>query len=137
MSGFKLFESQYPETLQLSRVSTHLSRYILELKENRQDVHLSEAQIKENYNFYKQDTDFNKVDAVVCSFPSSMCQAFIPLNKSIIFNPAHRYNINRCSLEESNRLNAAYDLLAAKSKLFAAGMSKYDQEYQLYYSGHK
>ena len=76
------------------------------------------------------------MDAVICSFPSSMCATFMPLNKSLIFNPAHRYNFNYCTDEKLDNLNRIYDELNEKGKLFVAGMSRYDQEYQKHYSGY-
>ena len=65
---------------------------------------MNETSIKINYEFYKNCQDFKDVDFVICSFPSSLCEAFIPLNKTIIFNPAHRYNLARCRPEKWEQL---------------------------------
>ena len=52
-----------------------------------------ESWITENYNHYKKSAIINQVDAFICEFPASMCQLWIPFNKTIIFLAAHRYNI--------------------------------------------
>ncbi len=137
MAGFKGKKSNFPEVLKQARFSDHYSNFIQNLKTITELPRLQEAEIKENYEFYKQDLDFEKVDAVECAFPSSMCEVFIPLNRSIIFSPAHRFNINRCTLEESNKMVRSYDILKARSKLFVGAVSRYDEEYQLHYSGYK
>ena len=135
LAGYKKNRSPFPKKLALARQAKRLSRFVQTVGVNIESI--SELQIKENYEFYKNDTDFTEVDAVICSFPSSMCEAFIPLNKSIIFNPAHRYNMNRCTEKLWKNMNRNYDLLEAKSKLFPAAASQYDLEYQYHYSGYK
>lgn len=51
---------------------------------------LTDAAMKEHFQYYKDNADFKNADAVICSFSSALCEAFIPLNKTIIFNPANR-----------------------------------------------
>ena len=118
LAGHKGKKSPFPDALKLSRQANHLSEFIKYFTTWRHEVR--EGHIKENFEAYKNDEQFNQVDAVMCSFPSSMCEAFIPLNKSIIFSPAHRYNIGRCNIESMNILNKNYDLLNYKSKLVVA-----------------
>ena len=96
---------------------------------------LLEEAVKENFNFYKNEPEFQNVDYVICSFTAAMCEGFIPLNKTIIFNPAHRYNIGRCKNESWLKLNENYMKLKAKSKLILSAMSKYDEEYQFHFTG--
>lgn len=96
---------------------------------------LDERWVRENFDYYSSSTDFRTVDAVMCSFPSAICEAFIPLNKTIIFSPAHRYNLGRCTRKSWTRLNENYSRLKSKSKLIVAAMSRYDFEYQAHYTG--
>jgi len=96
---------------------------------------LTESAMKSNYEYYKTSSDFQDVDFVICSFPASLCEPFIPLNKTIIFNPAHRYNLARCTIEKWQKLNSNYKMLRAKSKIIVSSMSKYDTEYQAHFTG--
>jgi len=90
LAGFKQAQSPYPNALALSTISNQLSEFVKNYKSV--NIHeLKESAVKENFEYYKQSSDFKNVDAVICSFMASMCEAFIPLNKTIIFNPAHRY----------------------------------------------
>ncbi len=91
--------------------------------------------LKENYEFYKNSSDFKDVDMVTCAFSVSMCEAFIPLNKTIIFNPAHRYNIGRCTQKSWLKLNENYYKLKERNKLVVSSMSRYDGEYQAHFTG--
>ena len=96
---------------------------------------LKEDMVKENFEFYKKLAAFQQTDMVICSFIASMCEAFIPLNKTIIFDPAHRYNIGRCSETSWIKLNDNLLKVKAKSKLVVAAMSKYDREYLAHFTG--
>lgn len=136
LAGKKGTSSPFPGTMKLIRQSTSYSRFINEA-DRIQMRGYSDEQIRENYWHYKRDVDFKGADAVVCAFPSAMCEAFMPLNQSLIFTPAHRYNLVRCTLSGWKDLNSNYDILNAKSKLIVAGTSVYDREYQYHYSGYK
>lgn len=89
LAGFNGAKSPYPKALTLAKITDHISPFI----KNYRSVsirELKESSVKSNFDYYKTDLDFKPVDAVICSFISSICEAFIPLNKTIIFNPAHR-----------------------------------------------
>jgi hypothetical protein len=101
------------------------------------NAELTDEMIKENYHFFKDAPEFQPVHAVICSFTSSMCEGFIALNKTIIFNPAHRYNIGRCSERAWKNLNENYYRLGRKNKLVVSSMSRYDAEYQAHFTGIK
>ena len=92
LSGFKGANTPYPKALSKIKISNHLSPFIQSYRSvSVRD--LKESLVKSNFDYYKSDADFKNVDIVICSFISSMCEGFIPLNKTIIFNPAHRYII--------------------------------------------
>ena len=93
LAGFKGANTPYPKALSQVKISNHLSTFIQSYRSvSVRD--LKESLVKSNFDYYKNDTDFKNVDIVICSFISSMCEGFIPLNKTIIFNPAHRYIIS-------------------------------------------
>ena len=77
------------------------------------------------------------VDLYFCSFPSSMCEMWLPFNKSIAFISGHRYALGRCNLEARNKLNTRLKKMMLSSNplhIFGA-LSKYDKEYMEYYLG--
>lgn len=137
LAGHKLTRSPYPETLKLSKITTKLSSLILQ----HTQIHLNELGeklTKENYEYYKNNEEFNQVDAVICSFPSSMCEGFMPLNQTLIFNPAKMYNLVRSTTKKHwLKLNENLNILNSKSKLIVSATSKYDEEYQFHFTGFK
>jgi len=136
LAGSKYDKSPYPDALTLSKIMNDLSQLIksgIKLLDDGTDNNL----ILDNFRYYKQDKYFQQVDAVICSFPSAMCECFIPLNQTLIFNPAHRYNLIRYSNKRWLKLNENYEILKNKNKLILAGMSKYDWEYQFHFTGMK
>jgi len=64
-------------------------------------------------NTLRLDTEVQKIDAFICTFPASMCQLWLAMNKSIVFLPAHRYNLGRCTPEDWHHLdNDLYKMAA-------------------------
>ena len=61
---------------------------------------------------------------------------WMPFNKTIVFIPAHRYNMGRCSIEETERLNEHLYTLARMNdpKHVISATSKYDLEYLRHYT---
>jgi len=91
-----------------------------------------------NKNHYMQNPTVMSIDAFICSFPASMCQLWAPFNKTIIFLPAHRYNLGRCSVMEWKKLDKFVNELAASETYSGntiGAASRYDLEYMKYYTG--
>ena len=139
LMGFKGNETNYPEIYKLKSVNIYdrssptLSRYL-------DHTHrLTSLGIARNVEFYSDDKVVKEIDAFVCTFPASMCQMWKPLNKSIIFLPAHRYNLGRCIAKEWRQLNEDIKQLHQdpSGRHTIAAMSRYDAEYLRYYTGIK
>ena len=96
---------------------------------------LPEDLIRKNFDFYKDDKTISTADGFICSFPSSMCEIWMPFNKTIIINPGHRYNLWRCTASAFDRLNEHLYKLASLNKLILGAESKYDLEYLRHYTG--
>ena len=98
---------------------------------------LKESMIQNNFEFYKNDAQICSADAFYCLFPVSLCDMWMPFNKTIIIIPAHRYSMGRCTREEFDRLNEHLRMLSSMEhpKHFMAASSKYDMEYLHHYSG--
>ncbi len=99
----------------------------------------TDSDISENRQFYQSIEVVQNIDTFVCTFPASMCQLWLAMNKSVVFLPAHRYNLGRCSPNEWGKLNDdLYNMAADQSgKYTIATMSNYDAEYLKYYTGIK
>lgn len=125
MSGMNLYE----------RVSNVIKKQFarVESMNNR----LTEQMIIDDFKFYKNDPVMASVDAFICLFQPGMCEMWMPFNKSIVFIPAHRYNMGRCTIEETRRLNEHLNTLAAMEhpKHIISASSKYDLEYIRHYTG--
>lgn len=83
------FNAHYANAFSSSHVTLSFSQFIKNYN-NISKLEINELEIAENFEYFRNSPDFKNVSGVICSFPSSMCEAFIALNKTIIFNPAHR-----------------------------------------------
>ena len=98
---------------------------------------LTEKMVIDNFEFYKNDTEMAEVDGFLCTFQPGMCEMWMPFNKTIVFVPSHRYNMGRCTIEETERLNKHLYTLASMDhpKHVISASSKYDLEYLRHYTG--
>ncbi len=95
---------------------------------------LTEDMIRRNFEFYKSQKEISDTDAFFCMLPS-MCEMWMSFNKSIIFLPAHRYNLGRCTTSEWERLDDHLQMLASSSHHIIGAGSMYNQEYLTHYTG--
>ena len=99
---------------------------------------LSENDIRAFFKYYQKDPVMLGVNAFYCSFPSSTCEIYMPLNRTIIWLPAHRFTLGRCSPPEIDRLILHMQQSVRpeqQPKHFVAAGGRYDQEYIKYYTG--
>ena len=138
LAGNKRRNTPYPFVLQRNGFSVYekLSNVILE-QYARHSTALTEKMIKDNYEFYKDDKRIASTDAFMCMFPASMCEMWMPFNKTLILMPAHRYNLGRCTKEQWDRLNEHLNSLISMNspKHVISAESFYDQEYLRHYTG--
>ena len=104
---------------------------------NKHTVQLTERMVKSNFEYYKSDPKIASTDAFMCQFPASMCEMWMPFNKTIVFLPCHRYSLGRCTIAEWRRLNEHLSSLAtmANPRHIISAASVYDQEYIRHYLG--
>ena len=129
LAGYKYSRSPFPEAIQLGKVMAKIPKAIAN------NAIMPIESIRQVYDFYKNDQEFKDTDFVISSFYPCWAETFIPLNKTIIFNPAHRYNLGRCTKAKWKKLNSNLFMLQSKSKLILSSMSKYDAEYTGYFTG--
>ena len=96
---------------------------------------IDENMIRSNFEFYKFDKTISTADAFFCSFPSVICEMWLPFNKTIVLGPAHRYNLWMCTENAFNHINEHLYKLDSLNKLVLGAGSKYDLEYLRHYTG--
>ena len=139
LMGIKGKEKNYPEIYENDLVTVYMNNSP-PLSSYKDHSHkLTSQDIKENSEFYKDDEILKNIDAFICTFPASMCQMWLALNKSIIFLPAHRYNLGRCTTKDWRQLDQdLFNMIHDPSNRHTvAAMSRYDAEYLRYYTGIK
>ena len=130
LDGLSLYDKRSPGLDQM------VDRIVESLVKQPKDYDiLPEDLIRKNFDFYKDDETISTADGFICSFPSSMCEIWMPFNKTIIINPAHRYNLWRCTAGAFDRLNEHLYKLASLNKLILGASDKYDLEYLRHYTG--
>ena len=138
LAGHKGTYLKHPVVGKVRGVSVHkrISDVIM-TKYKTHTTRLTESMVEENFEFYKNDVQMSSVDAFLCQFPASMCELWMPFNKTIVYATAHRYNLGRCSKEEFDRLNEhLYSLVSSDNPHHIIGaLSRYDEEYMRHYTG--
>lgn len=135
LAGHKKKSGPYPEAFAHANVILPLRPLspVLEAHTTHSQ-YVSEQQVHDVFEYYKHDTQIANTDAFICSFPASVCEAWLPYNKTVIFLAAHRYALGRCSRSRWERLNRNLKLAATRGHIVAA-MSVYDAEYINYFTG--
>ena len=107
------------------------------IRRNSRPPQLTEVMIKKNFEYYKTNPKIASTDVFICSYPPSMCEMWMPFNKTLAIIPAHRYNLGRCSTREWTRLTEHLQMLSSlyNPKHIIGASSVYDQEYLRHYTG--
>jgi len=134
LAGSKGKKTNYPKTYLkpglffFDRLSDVVRDYNLQTNPTLEDM-------ESHIAHYQNMPAILNTDAFVCSFPAAMCQLWLPFNKSVVFLPAHRYNLGRCSVEAWMRLNKDVVALSQSDRNLVGALSRYDLEYLKYYTG--
>ena len=133
---FKSFN--YPSVFEMENIVVYKNlSHVIGKEFHDGNTKLTEKMIRDNFEFYKTNKDIASVDAFLCMFTAAMCEMWLPFNKTIVFLPAHRYNLGRCTKKEWDRLNEHIHTLASMDnpKHIIGAESRYDQEYLHHYTG--
>ncbi|KAI3642848.1 hypothetical protein MP228_012403 [Amoeboaphelidium protococcarum] len=138
-AGAKGLSGPYPEVFVHPHSTIAPRAPLIEQRTKHTMSPLTEPEVKQFYQDYTGNEVMQQTSAFVCSFVSSFCEAYMPMNRSIIFLPAHRFTMGRCSENSWKRLIEHVQLMAkpkqgAPTNIIAA-MGKYDAEYIKYYTG--
>ena len=79
------------------------------------------------YQSYRQDDELLSSDIILCTHATSMCELFMPFNKSLVVIASTRYEIGRHSAERWAEWNRNLERIAAKPLNFIAANNRFDQ----------
>ena len=89
------------------------------------------------YNDYKCDSEFQSVDAFLCTHANSMCELYMPFNTTLIVIVSTRYEIGRHDPQRWIEWNENLKRISLNKNNVIAANNKYDQEYLRYFTGIK
>ena len=98
-------------------------------------MNLDPSLIRKFYEAYKNDVELQSVDAFVCFHPASMCELFMPFNKSLIVIASTRYELGRFGVDRWKRWNNNLVQIAKAPMNVVAGNNLYDVQYIKYFTG--
>lgn len=98
-------------------------------------IQLGEDLISQFYEAYKNDWEIGQVDAFVCYHPTSLCELYMPFNKSIIIVASTRYEHGRLEAERWQKWNMRLRQLSEHPKNIIAANNLYDAHYIEYFTG--
>ena len=98
-------------------------------------MYLDPSLIPKFYEAYKSDAELQSVDAFVCFHPASMCELFMPFNKSLIVIASTRYELGRFGADRWRRWNSNLVQIAKTPTNVVGGNNRYDVEYIKYFTG--
>jgi hypothetical protein len=76
------------------------------------------------FDAYKRDQEMAKVDAVLCHHAASLCEAFMPFNKSLVVVASTRFEIGRHDPKRWRLWNANLRAIAAHPRNVVAANNK-------------
>jgi len=98
-------------------------------------MNLDPSLIAKFYEAYENDTELQSVDAFVCFHPASMCELFMPFNKSLIIIASTRYELGRFRANRWTTWNNNLKRIAEVPTNVVGGNNRYDVEYIKYFTG--
>ena len=109
----------------------------LKVINRKNGIRLKRKLISQYYNAYIDDPEMQSVDAFVCFHPTSMCEIFMPFNRSIIVIASTRYELGRRGANRWKNWNKNLIKISKDPKNVVAGNNKYDAKYIEYFTGIK
>jgi len=98
-------------------------------------MNLDPSLIPKFYEAYKDNAEMKSVDAFVCFHPASMCELFMPFNKSLIVIASTRYELGRFGANRWTKWNNNLVQIAKTPTNVVGGNNRYDVEYIKYFTG--
>ncbi|ELU01816.1 hypothetical protein CAPTEDRAFT_203186 [Capitella teleta] len=111
--------------------------YNLTILNRKNGIHLNHSLIPQFYDRYKDDWQMQQVDAFVCYHPTSLCELYMPFNRSIIVVASTRYELGRQDRDTWTKWNENLQKLSQHPKNIIAANNLYDSNYIEYFTGIK
>jgi len=86
-------------------IGHNISKYFKNILNAEKNKRLFETYCVNLTPEFQDSSVMKSIDAFVCTFPASMCQLWKDMGKSIVFVPAHRYNLGRCTPQDWKQLD--------------------------------
>ncbi len=101
-------------------------------QDNGIDLRPCPNQLKTDFfDYYKDNEEFNSVDAYLCTHAASLCELFMPFNKPLIVIASTRYEIGRHTKNRWLEWNKNLRLISQKPYNVIAANNKYDLVIQI------
>jgi len=110
-------------------------RKSLKVINRRNAMSLDPSLVPKFYEAYKNDAELQSVDAFVCFHPTSLCELFMPFNKSLIVIASTRYELGRFTADRWRKWNNNLVQIAKIRANVVGGNNLYDVEYIKYFTG--
>jgi len=98
-------------------------------------MNLDPSLIPRFYSAYKHDSELQSVDAFICFHPASMCELFMPFNKTLLIIATTRYELGRFGAPRWTRWNNNLMEIAKMPTNVVGGNNRYDVEYIKHFTG--
>jgi len=98
-------------------------------------MNLDPSLIPRFYEAYKNDAELQSVDAFVCFHPASMCELFMPFNKTLLVIASTRYELGRHGADRWAKWNNNLMEIAKIPSNVVGGNNRYDVEYIKHFTG--
>ena len=109
----------------------------IKIKEDLSSLYLTQEARESFYNAYSQPNSLiNKMDAMICSHPSGMCELIMPFNKTVILWITTRFEQGREGDAQKMRgLIKNFKTLAKRPDTSILANNMYDVQYFNYFTG--
>jgi len=115
--------------------NTCSARRSLKVINFRNAMNLHPSLIPRFYKAYEKSAEMKSVDAFVCFHPTSMCELFMPFNKSLIVIASTRYELGRFKIQRWKKWNSNLLQISKTPPNFVGANNLYDIEYIKYFTG--
>lgn len=135
LAGIKGASVPYPIVLDSPLVALNSAGLCSTISDYRgMNDYVTEAMIRTMHDCYVKDIQMQRTDAIVCTFPSSFCEAFMSLNRTLVWWAIHRLGMARCTPARWNRHSAHVRAAYAHGHVISAA-NVYDAEYIHHFTG--
>lgn len=87
------------------------------------------------FEAFRNEPDFRAADAIICQFPASACELYMPFGKPMIVYPTHRFDMGRLSAPAIERWVKNLRAIAAKPDCLVIASNEYERAYIEYFTG--